>query len=250
MARVINIEVLRIRKVQHTAILFAVCSLAILFLLSTLPSTQAQYISNDESRHVFVFSDSKDVRISVTETWNPNDGLNIFAGSTMVKQPVINNQKGECYMRAIVRITDDNGRILNPALETDKKRIDLIMGTLYSDPNNQIDASKSYTTEQLKNLKGVHQTYNEAAFLAPKYNAVMQAYTLEHNGIFGKGAQVNLFDKVVVPTDYADEDITLMDDYKVIVWAQAIQTGSFDNQQSAMNALSDQSNVNNVDGQI
>ena len=96
MARVINIEVLRIRKVQHTAILFAVCSLVIIFLLSSLPSTQAQYISNDESRHVFVFSDSNDVMISVTETWNPNDGLNISAGSTMVKQPIINNQKGEC----------------------------------------------------------------------------------------------------------------------------------------------------------
>lgn len=233
---------------QHTAILFAVCSLVIIFLLSSLPSTQAQYISNDESRHVFVFSDSNDVMISVTETWNPNDGLNISAGSTMVKQPIINNQKGECYMRAIVRITDDDGTILNPALETDKKRIELILGTLYSDKTSQIDVKKSYHLSELGQLSGVHQTYNEQSFAAPKFIDAMQAYSFEYNGKFAKGAQANLFDKVVVPLDYSADDIALMGDYKVIVWAQAIQTGSFADQQSAMNALSDQSNVNNVKG--
>ena len=222
---------------------FAVCSLILIFLLSTFFYTRAQYISNDEERHVFVFAESEDVKISVTETWNPNDGLDIGAGSTMVKQPVVNNQKGDCYMRAIIRITDDDGTILNPAIETDKKRIDLILGTLYSDINSKINTNKSYSSTELNKLSGVHAIYNDKIFNAPEYNADMQAYTFEYKGKFAKGTQANLFDKVVVPTDYTDADIALMGDYKVIVWAQAIQTESFADQQSAMNALSDQSNV-------
>ena len=242
MARELNIEVLRLVKTKRTALVLAICALAFACLLTAMPGSQAKYASADSGRHVFVFSDTNDVAISVTETWSELDGKGLRSGSTVVKQPVIKNQKSDVYMRAIIRITDGtsedvSGKVLDP--QTDARRISLILGTLYSDPNGSLNAGSSYSRHQLDSLDGVKDIYNMTAFNAPVYNEQMQAYTLDYKGKFANGASVALFDKVAVPSDYTVEEVKLMGDYTITVWAQAIQTKGFSNAEDALNALSD-----------
>lgn len=238
MARDVNIEVLRLRKVQHTALILAVCALAIACMMMAMPGTQAQYASADNGRHVFVFSDTNDVAISVTETWNPSDGLGLRSGSTIVKQPVVKNQKGDVYMRGIIRISDESGRVLDPA--TDADRIALIMGTLYVDPQGVINAGSSYSKSALAALSvsGVSDLNGASAFDAPQWNQTMQAYTINYKTLFAKDQSASMFDKVVVPSDYSVADIMLMGKYTITVWAQAIQSAGFSDVSSALNALS------------
>ncbi len=238
MAREVNIEVLRLKKVQHTALILAVCALAIACMVMSLPSTQAQYASADNGRHIFVFSDTNDVAISVTETWNPADGLGLRSGSTLVKQPVIKNQKGDVYMRGIIRVSDESGRVLDPVADAD--RIKLILGTLYVDPQGSIDTGSSYSKAALGTLAGVTDLYNSAAFDSPKWNSEMQAYTIDYKTLFAKDQSVAMFDKVVVPSDYSVADLTLMGKYTVTVWAQAIQSAGFNDSATALQALSNQ----------
>ncbi len=240
MAREVNIEVLRLRKVQHTALILAVCALAIACMVMSMPSTQAQYASADNGRHVFVFSDTNDVAISVTETWNPADGLGLRSGSTLVKQPVIKNQKGDVYMRGIIRVSDESGRVLDPV--ADSERIKLIMDTLYVDPQGSIDTSSSYSKAALAALSssGVSDLYSSTLFESPKWNPTMQAYTIDYKTLFAKDQSVSMFDKVVIPSDYSVADLNLMGKYTVTVWAQAIQSAGFSDATTALEALSNQ----------
>jgi hypothetical protein len=236
MQRVLNIEVLRVKKMRRTAVLTAVCSVLLAFFVATMPLTQATFISSDDARHVFIFDEKVDVQISMTETWNPSDGLDVIPGKTLVKQPLIKNEKGPIYMRGIIKINDNSGMTLTPA--QDSERINLIMGTLFSDEHGLINVNSSYSATKVKSLTGVKDIYSMSIFSAPQWNESMQAFVLEYNGIMEEGKSVTLFDKVVIPIDYSTSDITLMGDYTITVWAQAIQTAGFADQSSAMRALS------------
>ncbi len=239
MAGTMNIEVLRLRKNKRTAALLVVCALVIACLCAAMPGTLASYAQADSCRHVFVFSDDGDVAISVTETWNPSDGLGIAPGSTLIKQPVVKNQKGDVYMRGIVRIVDDKtGEVLNPL--KDAERIKLIMGTLYADPQDSLVAHTPYSKATLAKTEGVSSIYEMELFDEPEWNEEMQAFTLKYKGVLASGASVALFDKVVVPSDYTTDEVTTMGDYTVTVWAQAIQAAGFDSRDAALSALSNQ----------
>lgn len=239
MAGTMNIEVLRLKKNKRTAALLAMCTLVIACLCVAMPGTLASYASADSCRHVFVFSNDGDVAISVTETWNPSDGLGIASGSTLVKQPVVKNQKGDVYMRGIVRIVDDKtGEVLNPA--KDAERIKLILGTLYADPQDSLVSGMSYSKAALAKAAGVSGIYEMEMFDEPNWNEEMQAFTLNYKDVLTSGGSVALFDKVVVPSDYTTEEVATMGDYTLTVWAQAIQAAGFDSRDVALSALSNQ----------
>ena len=246
MNKVLNIEVLRMKKTKRTASMLAVCALALAFLVGMLPATHATYKNSDQDSHVFVFSESKDVKVSLREpTWevNPNSGIGVTAGTTVAKDPIVKNVKDKgngCYFRVNLRIVDQdqvdpddpsNKKTLDPTT-TDSARIQLILQTLWSDPENMIDTTKSYSLSELKLLSGVNQDYNQNKFDALKWNDTMKAWTIDYKGTDGKGIldgqeEVHVFDKMVIPSDYTNEQITLMGNYYVNMWVQAIQTDGF-----------------------
>ena len=237
MARKLDIEVTRIRRRKHTATILAVCALALFFVVGAMPGTQAKYSATDDDQHIFVFNDSSDVRISLTEEWDAQDGLDLRPGSTIVKKPVVTNNKADAYMRVFMRIQDADGTVLTPA--ADEARLKLILDTLWYDPKDAIGAGNSYSYEELSSMgSDVQPTYNHGKFSEPVFNETAGAYALDYQGIMKSDEFATLFSKICIPQEYRNDDIALMGDYSIVIWAQAIQAAGFDDQQSAMNALS------------
>lgn len=248
MSNVLNIEVLRLKKTKHTATLLAVCALALAFLVGVLPGTRAQYATSDQDTHIFVFSENKDVRVALEEpSWTAFSGIGVSAGTTKAKDPIVKNEKEKgngCYFRVNLRIVDNEGNTLDPT--TDKERVQLILQTLWSDPSDSIDVSKAYTLTEVKNLPGVNQEYNQNAFKAPVWNEKMQAWCINYDGVLDGGESVQVFDKMVIPADYTNEEITLMGNYYVNLWVQAIQADGFSSTDEALAQLSNENVKNDI----
>ena len=248
MNKVPDIEVLRMRKPKHTATLLAVCALALAFLVGVLPGTRAQYATSDQDTHNFVLSENKDVRVALEEpSWTAFSGIGVSAGTTTAKDPIVKNEKAKgngCYFRVNLRIVDEEGNTLDPSV--DKARVQLILQTLWSDPSNLIDTTKAYTMSEIKSLAGVNQEYNEKAFKAPVWNEKMKAWCINYDGILDGGESVHLFDKMVIPADYTNEEITLMGNYYVNLWVQAIQSDGFASADEALAQLSEENVKNDI----
>lgn len=247
MARAINIEILRLKRTKKTALLMIICALILALLVIYTPSTQAQYASAEKDRHVFVFNEVDSVGITVTENqwWieNRKEGLKYVPGTTKLTEPLITNTAGDCYMRAIIRITDAEGKPLNP--EDNDNRLNLIKGTIWSDPDGRDIALESvYSRDDLQRMQSagkIHAVCDDGFFDDPVWNPTMKAYTMDYkanNGIFIAGNSVKLFNRIVVPKDLSNEENYLMDEYYVVVWAQAIQKGTFSNYKEALSKLS------------
>ena len=249
MFHAINIEILRLKQEHKYAILLAFIALLFGAFLITLPGAAAQYASAETDRHVFVFDEADNVGISITENqwWidNRKDGLTYKAGTVNFKEPKIKNTAGDCYMRAIVRITDDKGNPLDPESRSQKAKMDLVMRTLWSDSTgSNISLNDTYTKQDLENKEVVgliHNACDNSLFEDPVYNDQLKAYVMNYKankGIFKSGEEVTLFNRVVIPTDYEDIEIQHMGKYYVVVWAQAIQSKGFSDATSALERLS------------
>ncbi len=248
MARHLNIEILKLKGTKHTAVPFAVCALLLALLVMALPGTQAQYATTDQDVHVFVFAEEKDVKVTLEEpSWTVSSGIGLSSGTTKAKDPTVANVKEQgngCYMRVNMRVLDENGNTLNPS--TNKERIDLILQTIWSDPNEEIKVGSPYTLTQLESMQGVNKIYNENLFEAPVWNSEMQAYNINYKGILDGGETARIFDKVSLPADYTDSQIAAMGNYYINIWVQAIQAEGFDNQQDALANLSNENVINNI----
>ncbi len=242
MARNLDIEVTRLARTRHTALLCAVAALALFLSIGAMPSTLALYSAVDEDRHVLVFEESGDVNVSLTEQlFDENAALGLSAGSTIVKDPVLKNNKGDAYARLFVQIRDEEtGAVLAP--DTDGARLEKILGAIWSDPQGSLVPGASYAAADIAAAPGVEAVYNHGAYkaAAPEYNETAQAYVFEHDGVLKSGESASLFDRICIPSDYSTEDVALMGNYSIVIWGQAIQVAGFDDQASAMAALTDE----------
>ena len=242
MARSLNIEVTRLTRTRHTALLCVACALALFLSIGAMPSTLALYSAVDEDRHVLVFEESGDVNVSLTERlFDENAALGLSAGSTIIKDPVLKNNKGDAYARIFVQVRDtQTDAVLTPS--DDAARLKKILGTIWSDPRGKLKPGTAYTSADIAKAVGVDAVYNHAAFAeaATPFNETAQAYVFEHNGILKSGESASLFDRICIPADYSSADVSLMGDYSIVIWGQAIQAGGFADQQSAMDALADE----------
>ena len=233
LAREYNISFERPCRGRRVAGAAAALAVALACALPGLPGTRAFYGVSDRDTHVFVLPD---VRVSLTEQWSAQDGLGLAPGTTVVKKPVVANEAGPCYLRMIVRISDDSGAILAP--DRDSARFRAIAGTLWSDPQGRIEAGRPYSTDELLQLDGVARLYDATAFRAPHFDKKLGGLVFEHDGTFEAGSSCELFTKVVVPTEYTEADVELMGTYRLGIQAQAIQASGFADQHAAMEALS------------
>ncbi len=244
MARNLNIEVTRLARTRHTALLCAVCALALFLSIGALPSTLALYSAVDEDRHVLVFEESGDVNVSLTEQlFDENAALGLSAGSTIVKDPVLKNNKGDAYARVFMQIRDTaTGAVLDPGVEADALRLEKILGAIWSDPQGKLEPGTAYSKAEIEAMEGVEPVYNSASFkeAAVPFNETAQAYVIEHDGVLRSGESASLFDRICIPADYSSGEVALMGDYSIVLWGQAIQVDGFADQASALAALSDE----------
>ncbi len=252
MAKTLNIEVIKQHKLKHTALLLAICALLLACLIGALPNTRAQYTTSDQDSHVFVFSKDQDVRVGLTEQgWTTKSGLDLKPGDVRIKQPAIQNLADNCYMRVNMRITDKFGNTLTPKSNQDKKRLDLILSTIYFDASDTVDVNSRLTTGDIEaktNSGDLNLNCNSADFSGPDWNPEMQAYNFNYTKLFTKGSSATLFNRVIIPTDFTNADMALMDEYYINIWVQAIQPEGFTSVEDALSHLSNDNVPNNIEG--
>ncbi len=257
MERILNIEVLRIAKQKHTAVLMAVAALVLALTFACLPGTHAQYAQSDTDTHIFVIGNDKNLKIGITEDkWTVGKGEGMMPGTITEKNPVVKNlSDSTCYVRVNMRILDKDGNTL-PA---DSERTKLILNTIWSNTTNLDKLDKPMSLNSLKSLTDVSNMCNSAKFDTPVWNDEMQAWSIAYKGAdgsgkFASGETALFFDKIVVPTDYTLSDLSNMGDYYINIWAQAIQVDGYSNRDDALANLSnadvanDLSNVDNSKG--
>lgn len=177
----------------------------------------------------------------LTEKWNPADGLNLTAGSTIQKQPTVTNRSTQDYdsMQVFLQVRDTvTNRVLDPNNAEDAKRLQLILDAIWADPQGVIKNGSAYSTAQLQAMgNGVNNLYNAGQFAAGAYDttaaatqdAPQGAYAFKYTGgansaqgsAFNSADYATIFDHIVIPTNYTAEDLALMGDFTLVLWAQA-----------------------------
>lgn len=286
MARNLDIEILRLRRNKHAALAMALCSLALMLFFSALPGTQATYGGSKNGSHIFVLSQDQNVGVTLTEdAWQIDDGINLLPGQTRDKNPIVQNDASDCYMRINMRITDKEignasgggkSETLDPTSSAEvKERVAKILQMIWYDVDDgYILEGNGYSTTDLKNmekLKAALPIFNTDCFEPqPEFanaddvtlngwNDEMKAWSFVYktsdkddtSNIFRKGASARFFNKIVYPTDYGNEDVKIVGDFYINVWVQAIQTEGFDSREAAMAELSNnnvENDLSHIDG--
>ena len=265
-------------KKRAALLVFLVCFAVAMFLW--LPGTQATYSTADAGTHIFVLAEDQDIKVGLTEpAWEVNKGLDQLPGSTLAKNPTIENQASDCYLRVNFRITEkEEGKIgssdvktttINPTSgEEASKRCEAVLKMLWYDSGENLKEGTSYTTSALNELvPKINNVFNAAQF-EPQFpnenlalngwNASMQAYSFVYKNastenVFKEGSSATFFTHLIVPADVDQNEFYLAGDYYINIWVQAIQTSpDFATREDAIAALSDENvsnNLQNIDGE-
>ena len=281
MGKQLDVEVLRLHKNRHVAIILAVLVLLLALLFMALPGTQATYGAKKTGSHIFVLTQDQDVKVSISENnWWIDKGLDVLPGTTLDKNPTVQNNASDCYMRVNMRIIDKEAeegdgktsKTLDPTAEEDKARLEAILNLLYydtaKDANKSLVEGTPYSNTALAALKSsgkIESIYNHTLFkpegegtgIEEGWNSEMKAYSFDYkNGsdnIFKKGSEAQFFSTLLLPSDLSNSELYDLGDFYINVWVQAIQTEGFSSSEEAIATLSDAevyNSLDNIDGSV
>ena len=179
-----------------------------------------------------------DLDISLSEpNWNDTtDGKDMTPGNTLVKDPTVAEVVNDSYMRVVMTVKDSDGNKI-----TDTNRLNKILAmvrydsTYNKDETPVTDNLKEDSKYSLSEL-ATYPTANPN-FTLNTTKSTAGEYYYEYNSVFTEGDEAVLFTNVVVPTDYNQTDLEFIGQFKIEVYAQAIQTDNFTNSADAFTAL-------------
>lgn len=179
-----------------------------------------------------------DLDISLSEpNWNDTtDGKDMTPGNTFVKDPTVAEVVNDSYMRVVMTVKDSDGNKI-----TDTNRLDKILAMVRYDSTYNKDETP--VTDNLKedskySLNDLEAYSNiNPSFTLNTTKSTLGEYYYEYNSVFTEGDEAVLFTNVVVPTDYNQTDLELIGQFKIEVYAQAIQADNFTNSADAFAAL-------------
>ena len=276
-----NIEMDEPQENRRWSLVFVVVLLAALALALFVGGTQATYTKADEASHVYVLTEGHDIKVGLTESaWSVNKGLDQMPGSCLEKNPTIENEASDCYMRVNFRLTEkEEGKIGTDTLksvtidptssEKARQRCAQILKMIWSDTGSNIEEGTSYTYSDLASLPSaqVNNVFNNACFEAQfpnadvalnGWNSEMKAYSFLYknaatNNVFKEGESATIFTHLIVPADLTDDEFYLAGDYYINIWVQAIQTSKdFETRSDAIAALSNadvDNDLSQIDGE-
>lgn len=284
MGKQLDVEVLRLHKNRHVAIILAVLVLLLALLFMALPGTQATYGAKKTGSHIFVLTQDQDVKVSISENnWWIDKGLDVLPGTTLDKNPTVQNNASDCYMRVNMRIIDKEAeegdgktsKTLDPTAEEDKARLEAILNLLYYDTaagsqgttENLVEGTPYSNTAlaALKTSGNIESIYNHTLFepegegtgIEEGWNSEMKAYSFDYkNGsdnIFKKGSEAQFFSTLLLPSDLSNSELYDLGDFYINVWVQAIQTEGFSSSEEAIATLSNAevyNSLDNIDGSV
>lgn len=225
---------LTINKKKLGAISAVALSLCILGSLGSY-----SYFSDQSSVTNDFTTGSMDIKVTESQWKNSEDGKNIYPGYTTEKNPTIQNITGmednDAYVAAYIRAVDYNGNII-----TDSHRLDLIYHMIRYDAesNNKLEKDTKYSDSIITSIPN----FNPAFELQKRDDATGSWLyylkdTLDSTADPDTGETATLFTKLAVPTEWSQDELDVLGDFKIIVEYKCIQAATFENVYDAMNVL-------------
>ena len=225
----------------------AVLSISIIYML-IIGGTLAYFTERDAVINTFA---AQSIDIIIAEpNWDPDNGVGMRPGYTIMKDPTVTCTLNKSFMRAVVEIIDMEETIPNPAYTaggtepktianpdfrkriTDPDRLALILSTMRYDPDYNaegspitpnIDITKGYTMEQASQFN----TYNIDSFIKDNLKSGAGIYYYTYLTIFNEGDSAVLFSNIIIPFDWDSQKIAKAGKFRIDVYAQAIQVDGF-----------------------
>lgn len=178
-----------------------------------------------------------DPTTSDTDESTPGDGEDLTPGDTKVKDPTIKAEVNDSYMRVVMSVIDkESGEII-----TDPGRLNLILQTIRYDDTYDADADPA-TQNIVPGEKYAYDAIKDYDTVNPKFifdnnKSTDGTYCYNYDGILKEGETAVLFTNIVIPTDWDQDDLNVLGQYKIQVYAQAIQTDNFADADEAFAAL-------------
>lgn len=256
MSRSYNIEIVYERTQSHTAKLMAVCALLLVLCATAVTGTFALEIQSGATQTDQIATRANaNEKLTLVETWNASDGVGLAPGSTVHKEPAVTNNDEACSLEFYLQIKDGtDGHILSPDNAQDAARLELIKSIIWADAGAAsglgIQDGKSYTTSELAAMSAqgsVSGLRNAFQFGEPAWdakaawsgdggntsaNAGSGAYVFKYTGgaanttdgaissVFANGDTATLFNHIVIPSDYTADQLALLGNFSLIVWAK------------------------------
>ena len=189
-------------------IIMTVLMVAIIGALA-LGWTAAYFTDGEEKVNTFTVGDM-DITLTESEWDDSADGKNLLPGYETEKNPTVPAVEGDSYRRMTVEL------VSNDKSEMTAARAEKIMETI---------------------CFGGEQGVNNEFFVedAERSNASKRYYV--YNGVFKENSTAVLFDTVKIPSQWNQDDVGVLGEYKIVVKAEAIQSANFSTAEEAFEAL-------------
>lgn len=229
-----------------------VIGLSVMLLAALVIGMTYAYFTDTETKtNTFTVGD---LDITLEEEWKPDDGKDIVPGDSVEKEPKVIATKGDSYMRVVMSIVDKDGNAI-----TDATRLSKILSTLFYDSGSTIKAGDKYSSSTIGGWPGatVMNPYNKTDFELGTSSGGVYTYYYKNtttSDVFKQGAEAILFNRVVIPTDWKQADMWLLNGtttkvvdgktvvvpgtgYQIVIRAEAIQSEGFADRAAAFTAL-------------
>lgn len=214
-----------------------------IFLLTTAlwkGSTMSFFTDKDDKINRFT---TGNLTVGLKEPeWDPqkdDDGKDLYPGCTLYKNPTVKNisdtRYGEepCYVRMKVEILDKQGKKIS-----DMEKLNLIYKTIYYDPEFKGDFSNTggeseklvqnripgYSLRELSSYSMVNPLWEKDTSRSEKACLIFNYKGKDGTGILNNGEESTLFTTIVIPTDWDNQQIQMLDGYRLDISVQAVQT--------------------------
>ena len=224
---------------RNIAILAAVTLTASLVVGSTL----AYFYDKNEVKNPFTMagtSEDTGVDLELTEPgYNPDESKDMLPGDVIVKDPTIENKRGDSYARFIIKLVEKD----TDTIITDEERANRILTTLFYDKTGtNIDVDSKYSKTDMDGLVGAGDVLtpvnDEFTLDTSRSSTGLYYYNYtDGDGILHNGDIKKLFTNVVIPTNWSQTEIDPLGNYDIIVQAEAIQSANFADAAEAFDAL-------------
>lgn len=233
-------------------------AVAMVAAIGGVGTTIAYFTDTDKKTNVFTMGDLelgfREPEWDTTSETGQPDGLNMYPGYTVYKNPTIKNitsdKNGEepCYARIRIKITDQNGKLIE-----NEEALNLIHKMIYFDKtyNGTYDrkgqAEKlvegrvpGYSLLELSGYPMVNPLFTKDETRSSKNSLVYNYVGTKKDGKLQIGEEATLFTNVVVPIDWNQTEIALIGDMKLEIEAESIQCSGFATPEDAFKALDEE----------
>ena len=233
-------------KQKSRKIIFFASILIVVAMFLIIGAAYSYFTSNDTVKNSLTMG-NPDIDL-VEPNWNPSNASKITPGVNFLKDPTLKGIKGENYGRIVVQFYDlDNGSIISDVGRINKIKTLMYYDKTYENGNNNnnpitqnINTLSNFSFSELNNFVSsgdIYNFYNKDDFVLDTKRSTDNTYVFNYKKVLYEGDEKVLFSNIVVPLDYTNKDMKTIGNFKIKVYAEAIQSENIGSMEEAFRAL-------------